>query len=225
MEGASMKISWRYAVTAFVLALVGTAASAQMGHFSSPHVNGFWNPIVGEGAEYAMQPQKGEKTDMQITIVGKESVDGKDAYWYEMSFNHGKGQMIVKTLMVLNGADTHSSRMIMQMPGRPPMEMPTQMMHQDRSPQTADIRTDAEDLGSETITVPAGTFTCRHYRTKSGGEVWISEKVSPYGLVKSKSNDSSMELTKVITGAKDQITGTPQPFSPQMMMQQQQPPQ
>jgi hypothetical protein len=34
-----------------------------------------------------------------------------------------------------------------------------------------------------------------------------------------------MELTKVITGAKDQITGTPQPFNPQMMMQQQQQPQ
>jgi hypothetical protein len=126
---------------------------------------------------------------------------------------------------VLNGPDTQISRMIMQMPGRPPMEMPTQMMHQDRTPQTADVRTGGEDLGSETITVPAGTFTCQHYRSKSGGEVWISQKVSPYGLVKSKSNDSSMELIKVISGAKDQITGTPQPFNPQMMMQQQQQPQ
>jgi hypothetical protein len=126
-------------------------------------------------------------------------------------------------LLVLNGTDTHVSRMIMQTPGRPPMEMPTQMIPENRSTQPADIRSDAEDLGSETITVPAGTFTCEHYRTKSGGEVWISRKVSPYGLVKSKSNDSSMELTKVITGAKDQITGTPQPFNPQMMQQQQQP--
>jgi len=107
--------------------------------------------------------------------------------------------------------------MIMQMPGRPPMEMPTQMMHQDHAPQAADVRTGGEDLGSETITVPAGTFTCQHYKTKSGGEVWVSQKVSPYGLVKSKSNDTSMELTKVITGATDQITGTPQPFTPEGM--------
>ncbi len=218
-----MKISWRHALTACLLALVATAAGAQMGRFSSPHVSGFWNPVVGEGAEYSIQSQKGEKTDMQITVVGKESVDGKDAYWYEMSFNRGKGQMIIKHLTVLNGADTQISRMVMQMPGMPPMEMPTQMMHQDKSPQTADIRSGAQDLGSDTITVPAGTFVCQHYKTKSGGEVWISQKVSPYGLVKSKSDDSSMELVKVITGAKDQITGTPQPFNPQMMMQQQQP--
>jgi hypothetical protein len=218
-----MKLSWRHAAAAFLLTLVATAASAQMGRFSQPHVMGFWNPVVGGGAEYEMQSAKGDKSNMQITIVGKESVDGKDAYWYEMSFNRGSGQMIMKTLMVLNGPDTHVSRMIMQMPGRPPMEMPMQMMPQNRSSQPADIRSDAEDLGSETITVPAGTFTCQHYKTKSGGEVWISQKVSPYGLVKSKSNDSSMELTKVITGAKDQITGTPQPFNPQMMQQQQQP--
>jgi hypothetical protein len=218
-----MKISWRYAVAGLLLALVAMAASPQMGRFSQPHVMGFWNPVVGEGAEYEIQTAKGDKSNMQITIVGKDSVDGKDAYWYEMSFNRGNGQMIMKQLMVLNGPDTQISRMIMQMPGRPPMEMPTQMMHMDRTPQTADVRTGGEDLGSETITVPAGTFTCQHYRTKSGGEVWVSQKVSPYGLVKSKSADTSMELTKVITGAKDQITGTPQPFNPQMMQQQQQP--
>jgi hypothetical protein len=218
-----MRTRRRRALTAFLLPLLATAAAAQMGRFSEPHVMGFWNPVVGEGAVYEMQSAKGDKSDMQIAIIGKEQVDGKDAYWYEMSVNRGSGQMIMKSLMVLNGTDTHVSRMIMQTPGRPPMEMPTQMIPENRSTQPADIRSDAEDLGSETITVPAGTFTCEHYRTKSGGEVWISRKVSPYGLVKSKSNDSSMELTKVITGAKDQITGTPQPFNPQMMQQQQQP--
>jgi hypothetical protein len=218
-----MNNSLRFALSAVLFGLMATAAAAQMGSFSAPHVMGFWNPVVGQGATYSMQSAKGDKTDMQIVIVGKEQVEGKDAYWYEMAFNRGSGQMIIKTLMVLNGTDTHVSRMIMQMPGRPPMEMPAQMMHQDKTTQPADVRSDAEDLGSETITVPAGTFTCEHYRTKNGqGEVWVSQKISPYGLVKSKSNDASMELSKVVTGAKDQITGTPQPFNPQMFMQQQQ---
>ena len=217
-----MNYSFRFAVSAVLFGLMATAAAAQMGSFSAPHVMGFWNPVVGQGAAYSMQSAKGDKTEMQIAIVGKEQVDGKDAYWYEMAFNRGSGQMIIKTLMVLNGTDTHVSRMIMQMPGRPPMEMPAQMMHQDKTTQPADVRSDAENLGSETITVPAGTFTCKHYRTRKGGDVWVSEKISPYGLVKSKTNDSSMELTKVVTGAKDQITGTPQPFNPQMFMQQQQ---
>jgi hypothetical protein len=212
----------RFAVAALFCSLLAGAASAQMGRFSAPHVMGFWNPVVGAGAVYSVQPAKGDKTEMQIAIVGKEQVDGKDAYWYEMSFNQGNGEMIMKSLMILNGPDTHVSRMIMQMPGGPPMEMPTQMMHQDRTTQPADVRSDAEDLGSDTITVPGGTFTCEHYRTKNGGEVWVSQKVSPYGLVKSKTNDTSMELTKVVTSAKDQITGTPQPFNPQAFMQQQQ---
>ncbi len=34
-----------------------------------------------------------------------------------------------------------------------------------------------------------------------------------------------MVLTKVVTDAKDKIMGTPQPFNPMMMMQQQAPPQ
>jgi hypothetical protein len=212
----------RFAAAALFCSLLAGAAPAQMGRFSAPQVMGFWNPVVGAGAVYTVRPAKGDKTEMQIAIVGEEQVDGKDAYWYEMSFNHGNGETIMKSLMVLNGPDTHVSRMIIQMPGRPPMEMPTQMMHQDRTTQPADVRSDAEDLGSDTITVPAGTFTCQHYRTKNGGEVWVSPKVSPYGLVKSKTNDSSMELTKVVTGAKDQITGTPQPFNPQASGQQQQ---
>src|ERR1700732_317987 len=189
-----MNNSLRFAVCAVLFGLMATAAAAQMGSFSAPHVMGFWNPVVGQGATYSMQSAKGDKTDMQIVIVGKEQVEGKDAYWYEMAFNRGSGQMIIKTLMVLNGTETRVSRMILQMPGRPPMEMPAQMMHQDKTTQPADVRSDAEDLGSETITVPAGTFTCEHFRTKNGGDVWVSEKISPYGLVKSKTNDSSMEL-------------------------------
>jgi hypothetical protein len=209
-----MKRSWRYAVAACVFALLVSAAIAQV-VLSTPPLAGFWNPVVGEGAEYAMQSQKDGKTNMQITVVGKESVDGRDAYWYEVSVNHGNGPTILKNLMVLNGAYTQVSRMIMQVPGSNPVEMPVQVMQiMQLAHQTADIRSDAQDLGSETINVPAGSFRCEHYRTKNGQrEVWISRNVSPYGLVKSKSNDSSMELTKVITGAKDQITGTPQPFN------------
>jgi hypothetical protein len=119
----------RFAAAALFCSLLAGAAPAQMGRFSAPQVMGFWNPVVGAGAVYTVQPAKGDKTEMQIAIVGEEQVDGKDAYWYEMSFNHGNGETIMKSLMVLNGPDTHVSRMIMQMPGRPPMEMPTQMMH------------------------------------------------------------------------------------------------
>jgi hypothetical protein len=91
--------------------------------------------------------------------------------------------------------------------------------NQAQSPAT-DIRNSAEDVGSESITVPAGTFSCEHYRAKDGsGDTWVSPKVSPLGVVKHQGKDSTMVLTKVIADAKDKIVGTPQPFNPMMMMQ------
>ena len=46
----------------------------------------------------------------------------------------------------------------------------------------------------------------------------MSEKVSPYGVIKGQGKDFSMVLTKVVTDAKDKITGTPVPFNPRLMM-------
>ena len=43
-------------------------------------------------------------------------------------------------------------------------------------------------------------------------------KSRPWGLVKSQDKDSTMVLTKVITDAKDHITGTPKKFDPMQMM-------
>jgi len=87
--------------------------------------------------------------------------------------------------------------------------------------QPADIRDRAEDLGSESVTTPAGTFTAEHYKMKDGsGDAWVTPKAGPWGLVKFQGKDTSMVLTKVITDAKDKIVGTPQPFNPMMFQQQ-----
>jgi hypothetical protein len=115
--------------------------------------------------------------------------------------------------------------MIMQMGNRPPMEMPTSMMKSSAQKQSADIRERAEDVGSESITTPAGTFTAEHYKMKDGsGDAWVAPKAGPYGLVKFQGKDTTMVLTKVITDAKDKITGTPVPFNPMSLQQQDQHP-
>jgi hypothetical protein len=98
------------------------------------------------------------------------------------------------------------------------MEMPSQMVQGRHKDQPIDIRGSSEDLGSETITVPAGTFTCEHYRAKDGsGDTWVTAKVSPWGMVKHQGTDTTIVLTKVLTDAKDKITGTPIPFDPMKM--------
>jgi hypothetical protein len=163
---------------------------------------------------------------MEVAIVGKESVGGKDGYWFETTFSDSSmGRMVHKTLTVVDGTDTVISRMIMQMGNRPPMEMPTSMMKSSAQKQSADIRERAEDVGSESITTPAGTFTAEHYKMKDGsGDAWVAPKAGPYGLVKFQGKDTTMVLTKVITDAKDKITGTPVPFNPMSLQQQDQHP-
>ena len=52
----------------------------------------------------------------------------------------------------------------------------------------------------------------------SSSDAWISDKVAPWGFVKTQGKDSSILLAKVITDAKDHITGTPKKFDPMQIM-------
>ena len=220
-----MKTAARFGCVGVLVAMMPLFASGQMGMHVAPAMRGIFNPVVGSGGEYEMTTDKGTKMVMEIAIVGKESVAGKDGYWFEMTMsNLPTGQMVMKSLTVVDGTDTVVSRVIMQMGTRPPMEMPTQMNKSSAQKQPADIRDRAEDVGSETVTTPAGTFTAEHYKMKDGtGDAWVAPKAGPYGLVKFQGKDSTMVLTKVITDAKDRITGTPQPFNPMMFQQDQHP--
>jgi hypothetical protein len=209
-------------LSAFVaLAMVGSVAHAQS-RMRPPSIAGIWNPAVGSGATYEMDKGNGKNT-MEVAIVGKDSVNGKDAYWMEISFMPagGEGEIVMKTLYYRDGDDMVITHRIMQMPGMPPMEFPDQMLGrmQQANPQIADIRKESEEVGSESVTTPAGTFDCEHYKMKDGsGEFWIKDKTGPWGLVKSVSKDSTtMVLTRVFTDAKDKITEKPVPFNPMGM--------
>jgi hypothetical protein len=205
---------------AAILFSAGIAAAqmgGMMGGGGASAMRGIWNPTVGAGAEYQMvstNPRGGgpQTQDMTIAVVGKEDYNGAPAYWLEITSKDPRsgGDFYMKMLIVINGANTQPVKMIMQVPGQPPMEMPMQMMANRAKPQPADVSKEGKDLGSETVTVPAGTFTCEHYQSADGGDVWVSTKISPWGMVKMNSKDTTMVLEKVVTDAKDMITGTPQ---------------
>jgi hypothetical protein len=210
-----------FAVLAFSF-LLSAGGYGQMG-MRQPDITGFWNPTVGSGAAYEIQNEQ-TKNQIEIAVVGKESVDGKDGFWMEYagavpgSNGQGDAQFVSKILMVLDGPNTEVRRMIMQMPGRPPMEMPMQMIQRGQDQQRqADIRKDAQDLGKESVTTPAGSFDCEHYKMKNGGDIWVSEAVHPWGMVKMKNETTEIILVKTIADAKDKITGEPQPFNPMQM--------
>jgi hypothetical protein len=216
-----MNLLQRFSIAALLCLLAVTGTSAQMSMRMSPEMRGLWKPVVGGGAAYETTRSDGQKTDMQFAIVAKDSVDGKDGMWMEMVMNNPRmgGEMVVKYFVTLDGDQMQMSKVIMQMPGRPPMIMPENMSQGRKPLQYEDIHKGAANVGSESITVPAGTFQCEHWHMKDGsGDAWVSDKVSPFGLVKYQGNSNTMVLTKVVTDAKDKITGTPVPFNPMNMM-------
>jgi len=183
----------------------------------APHLFGDFKPVVGSGAQYQMTTQNGAMT-FAYAVVGKEDAAGGTGYWVEIRTQspQTKEEMVMKQLMVVSGDKPQIKRMIMQMPGRPPMEMPVSMMSGmarrgegggggDTSP--------GEKVGTETITVPAGTFACEHYRKQEPQgtvDVWVSSKVSPYGTVKVTSGGMTMVLEKTLSDEKSHMQGEPQ---------------
>ena len=209
------KVVWGAAVT---LSLASTAlAQGMMMH--RPHFPGEFNPVVGSGAEYQITTKDGGAHHWAVAVVGKESVEGAEGYWLEMRTEGSEGKMVMKQLLVPHpGGTPEAKRMIVQAPGRPPMEMPTGMMAMGmrrgrERPQEAEHGL-GEKVGSESVTVPAGTFETEHYRyTSQQGETsdaWISTKVAPYGLIKSTSPDTTMVLEKVLENETSQVQGEPQ---------------
>jgi hypothetical protein len=226
-KGLFMNKLGRMLSVVILVLIFAVLAPAQMGtHSGPPGFHGVWNPVVGQGGVYEFSSKDGGTQKMEMAVVGKDMIDGKEAFWYQvvMDIPHGGGQSVTKHLMVRDGQETHTIKIIMQFPGQPPMEMPAQMSQHQHAKQSADISTEAQDIGSESITVPAGTFTAEHYRMNDGsGDTWVAKNISPYGLVKYQGKDATIVLVKVVTDAKDKIVGKPVPFNPQSFMQQ--PPQ
>jgi hypothetical protein len=199
-----------------VLAMSAGAWAQMMGRgTSAPQIPGIFKPEVGSGSEYMVTTKQGPM-DIQYAVVGKESVDGREGFWQEIRIKSGKGSgMVMKQLFVTAGDSPGIKRMIMQAPGQQAMEMPMGMMGgmmQHMAQQAPKNPTEAAQelggkVGTETITVPAGTFVCDHYRTKNGSDVWISSKVYPYGLVKSSSKEMTIELQKVLSDQTSEIKG------------------
>lgn len=199
-------------------------AAAQMGMgMRGPSVRGVWKPVVGSGAAYQIENKREGKREMEMAIVGAETSEGKPGHWLEMSFkDREEGQMVVRQLIALNGNQMQILRMVFQQANDEPMEMSMEMMGmmgQQPRPQQADIREEAERVGMETITTPAGTFECEHWRSRDkSSDFWVSDKVAPYGLVKMTSKDENMTLIRVISNARTKIRGTPKKFDPSEMM-------
>lgn len=219
------RIHMAVAMVALSLSWAATA-SAQMGmdFFQRPAIAKFINPVVGKGAIY--QTTRGSSGDdkssaSELGVVAKETVEGKPGFWLQFVSTDGKG---VTTLgkMLMTADDFQPHKMIIQRTGQPAMEMPfnPSVAHREK---LEDSMKEWHSVGTETITVPAGTFACEHWKNDTKGEdLWESDKVTPFGMVKQVGKSQTMVLTKVLNDVPDRITGPVTKFDPQQMMQQMQ---
>jgi len=183
----------------------------------SPQMPFYWfNALEGTGAQYDAT-MMGKTSSFTFVVLGKETVEGKDGHWIEIRMEGGAmpGEMVMKQLTVVDAGQAEIKRMIMQMAGRPPMEMPMTMMSMMKQQKPAAYTGGpGEKVGTESVTVPAGTFDCDHYQKKDmQGNVfdfWVSTKIAPYGLVKMTSPNMSMVLKKTLSNETSHITGEPQ---------------
>jgi hypothetical protein len=215
-------------VFAIFLALavaVSQPAHAQMGMdlFKRPAITKAFHPVVGKGAVYIDAGKDGKNTrTIEIAVIAKDSFEGQEGFWMQFVSTDDQGKTIVGKSLI-TPADYQMHRMIFQQQGQPAMELPANM-NPARKQQMEDNFNDWHSVGTETVTVPAGTFSCDHWRNdKTHAESWTSDKVTPLGMVKSvKANGETELLSKLVDNATDRITGPVKQFDMQQMMQQMQ---
>ena len=198
-------------------------ASAQFGFspIKRPNIANIFHPVVGQGAAYDATDKGGKNSHMEMYVVEKEMVGTEQAYWLEVGHSQDASGTLTYGKMLVTPADFKFHKMVFVMPGQTqPMEM--DMEHSRAGRDAMEEKLDKwHSVGTETITVPAGTFSCEHWSNDEGqGDIWVSSKISPMGMVKSIENGRTMVLTRIITDAKTKITGTPVKFDPKAMMQQ-----
>jgi len=222
----------RFRVLALVMVChsLGTTAHAQMvsNWFNKPAIAEVINPVVGKGGQYqtTRRDQENATPELQeITIVGKESVGGKEGFWMEVSRQDKAQSGITYAKMLFTKEDFQFHRTVIQQPGQQALEMPFRPSDKTKNRVHEEIEKWSA-AGTETITVPAGVFVCKHWKKEKGAsergdsEIWTSEKVSPFGIVKEVTPERTMVLVKVITDAQDHITGPVKTFDPQEMKRQ-----
>jgi hypothetical protein len=218
-----------FLIAAFCVGL-SNPAIAQLGAnwFSKPAISEAVNPVVGKGGQYqtTRSDQNVATAELQeFTVVGKESVDGKDGFWLEISRQGSSDAGVGYAKILFTKDDFQFHKIVVQQPGQQAIAMPFQPTDKTKTRMSEEAEK-WHAVGTESITVPAGTFSCKHWKKdKAAGDtgdsnIWTSEKISPFGIVKQATPAQTMVLVKVITDAQDHITGPVKTFDPEEMKRQ-----
>jgi hypothetical protein len=176
---------------------------------------------VGQWASFDVKGGASEGGKLRLAIVGSERQGDSTFYWVELAGTSATDPArngIMQSLVADLGAHATPVRaMIAKVGNQPAIKVPQAMLAmtsqtaaQHNTALAFAHRCDgAQIVGSETVTVPAGSFATVHVKSE-GGDAWVSKAV-PFTIVKVSGHDgSTMLLVGYGTDAKSSITETPQ---------------
>jgi hypothetical protein len=183
---------------------------------------------IGSWAKYNMTMGTMPPMSMKMALVARTSTGNT----LESSMEGGlaaKAGKVVSQMVLGPGSEGTVSKMVLQVGGNDPMEMPIQAA-QGKQFSKPDPKTFVKE---ETVKVAGGSFKTKHYHDKSAQgdtvDYWVSENVAPLGLVKIEMTQKSnpmisgpikMELTGTGKDAKMVITKKPKPFDQNELVKQ-----
>jgi hypothetical protein len=176
---------------------------------------------VGQWAQYQLtSPEIPGGATMRFAVVGTEAVGGTEHYWHETTMTGAMGEVVMQMLIAgYPYADGDIQRMIVKQGNQPAMEFSAQMMAMMRQSgagrNPAQSATDdcgaATLVGTETVTVPAGSFDVLRIRPAetNAGDLWLDIDI-PFAIVRfSDGVGNVMELVAHGMDATSAITETP----------------
>lgn len=175
-------------------------------------------PQVGRWAEYTAVYDQKEPYTVRYAVIGSERRKGKDYKWIELKMTGTVRDKNLVYQMLVPGSPTEMGDVqeIVFKPGdKPAMKLSGMMLNMIRSEMEkrsifTELCKDVTLVGTESVTVPAGRFQARHFRSdKYKSDSWVSPDVA-FALVKSVGESHDMALASQGAGAKSSIIEKPQ---------------
>lgn len=203
---------------------VGVAALALflgLAVFASTYFPTFYHhftPVLGGWSTYEVKDDAGVRSQITFAVVGKKD----DAWWIEVRTPGADGTAIVAYLVNGDPADDNSVLMIRAVdPGSPALEISRAALealklrgHKAFGGSAASIGPPVGKiklLKDEKIKVGSRAVACRHLMLigaeNNNAEVWISDEVIPFGIVRLKSGGESLTLKDFGGHAKPMLKG------------------
>jgi hypothetical protein len=172
-------------------------------------------PEVGRWAEYQALYNRKDPYTIRYAVVGRERRGGKDLKWLELRMIGEKkdGNIVYQMLVPGSAAELGNvQEIVMKAGSKPAIKMDGMMLNMIRDQMENqsfldDVCKDVALVGPEDVTVPAGKFQTRHFRSdKYTSDSWLSADI-PFALVKLVGKSYEMALLSYGAGAKSSILG------------------